>query len=238
MIRNPNETQRVLIIGRTGSGKSQFGMHLLSTRDFHVRPWIIIDCKGGDDIIRAVVTENKTVTEITPYEKPPTKPGLYYMRITPIVDDPAVSDWLMQVWNNGRNGNGTGLFIDEGYQIPKGPGLDIILTQGRALGIPVIILYQRAAWLNKFAIAGADFITVFALVNQRDRINATELLEEIRLPNGKSITPHTRLPKYCSLWYDVGEGETSILRPAPSREYILSVFKKRLTMEKKKGLVV
>lgn len=237
MIGNPNETQRVLIIGRTGSGKSQFGMHLLSSRDFDVRPWVIIDCKGGDDIIRALVRQNKSVTEISPTDKPPTKPGLYYMRTTPILDDIAVQAWLMAVWENGRAGQGTGLFIDEGYQIPKGPGLDIILTQGRALGIPVIILYQRAAWLNRFAIAGADYIVVFALINNADRDNATNLVDAIQYGK-KEITPFTRIPKYWSLYYDVGEGKTTLLTPAPVREEILGAFKSRLTVERKKGLVV
>ena len=54
MLRGPNDTDRTIIVGRTGSGKSQFAVALLSTRNWSedkinptpAIPWFIIDYKG------------------------------------------------------------------------------------------------------------------------------------------------------------------------------------------------
>src|SRR5690606_13839070 len=141
--------------------------------------------------------------------------------------------WLMQIHKQGN----VGLFIDEGYAMPKfgsSPAFTLILTQGRSLRIPVVVLYQRPVWMSRFAIAQADFIRVFKQGDERDTKVTKNFCKPAVLPNGKKLGPDDLdlMPDFFSLWHDVGKGVTSVLRPAPSRQQILSHFKRRLTPHK------
>jgi DNA helicase HerA-like ATPase len=93
MITLPRFDKRTAIIGSTGSGKTQLAVWLLSSRDFHKRPWIIFDFKG-DELIEAIGPR-----EINVYGAPPKKPGLYVVRPIPGRDDKAVEDFLWLVGN-------------------------------------------------------------------------------------------------------------------------------------------
>jgi hypothetical protein len=44
--RFPNDNERVMCLGRTGSGKSQMIAFLMAHSSFDRRPWIVIDYKG------------------------------------------------------------------------------------------------------------------------------------------------------------------------------------------------
>jgi len=223
-IHGPTDQQRTLVLGRTGSGKSQFSIALLSTRNFDEMPWVIIDYKGEDliDDIRRVCKSG--IKTISVHDKPPTKPGLYWMKPTPKVDDAAMEVWLWAVWKN----KSTGLFIDEGFALPQRDAFDAILTQGRSLHIPVICLYQRPAWMSRFAVAQADFFAVFDQNDERDLKTTKAFVKPVITEKGEVITVYSELPKYHCLWYDVGRGYSSILRPAPDRKTILNTFKRRL----------
>lgn len=234
-IRGPKADDRVLIIGRTGSGKSQFGFYTLSTRDFDKRPWVVMDYKG-EDLWLDILADNKgKIKTISPDQNPPDKPGLYYMPLTPHVDDEAVEAWLFKVHAQakkytikGSELNGCGLLVDEGYQLPQKAGFDLILTQGRSLGIPCIYLFQRPAWMSRFAVAQASFIAVFDQNDDRDCYTVSQYIRPVVLQDGREITVYDNLPAYSCLWYDVGKARTSILSPAPSAREIRQAFKVRL----------
>lgn len=227
--RWPEASDRTIVLGRTGSGKSQFSIDLLSSRDFNIRPWYIIDYKGDDLLISIRKLFKKYIKDIYPEDKPPVKPGLYYMKPIPKQDDDHVERWLWDVWRNAsERGKGAGLFIDEGYQLPQKDGFDAILTQGRSLGIPVIALYQRPAWMSRFAVAQASFIAVFDQNDERDCKTVNQFIRPSVLPDGKLVTVYDDLPPYYCLWYDVGRAKTSILSPAASRNEIIAKFRQRL----------
>lgn len=235
MVRGPTAQQRTLILGRTGTGKSQFACALQSTRNYKSMPWTIVDYKGDDlweDILEAC---NGTIHKIGVDEKPPKKPGLYYMRPRPQFDDDAINKYLYKVWENGHHG----LNIDEGYALPQGRKdvFDMILTQGRSLHIPVIVLYQRASWMSRFAVAQSDFRACFALDDIRDAETAGRFIKPAIGDNNELITTATPLPKYHCLWYDVSEGISSVLAPAPPREAIIDTFVSRLKPTQRKALV-
>jgi len=227
-VYGPTDQQRTLILGRTGSGKSQFAIALLSTRNFDEMPWVIIDYKGEDlidDIRKQCKSKIKTISV---YDPPPKKPGLYWMKPSPKLDDEAMETWLMKVWKQGH----VGLFIDEGFALPQRDAFDMILTQGRSLHIPVICLYQRPAWMSRFAVAQADFFAVFDQNDERDLKTTKSFVKPAKMitKEGKEVevTVYSELPKYHSLWYDVGRGFSSVLNPAPDRKTILKQFRDRL----------
>jgi hypothetical protein len=237
-VRVPGNSHRTMILGRTGTGKSQAALDMLSEQDFDTIPWVIIDYKGEDLIadIRAAVKGE--IREISVDKNPPKAPGLYYMTCRPIVDDDAMEAWLRKVHRQGN----CGLFIDEGYAMPKygsGPGFTMILTQGRTLNIPVICLYQRPVWMSRFAIAQADFIRVFKQGDERDEKVTKNFCRPAILPNGSKLGPMELdlLPDYYSLWHDVGRGLTSILKPASDRQTVINNFKDRL-QPKRKGMFI
>ena len=238
MIRAPEDTHRTLILGRTGTGKSQAALDILSRQNWHEMPWVIIDYKG-EDLVADIRKQNKgKVREVKLSEKPPKLPGLYYLHPRPKLDDAAVEDWLFKVHKQGS----LGLFIDEGYAMPNygdSPAFTMILTQGHSLHIPVICLYQRPVWMSRFAVAQADFIRVFKQGDKRDVKIVDQYCGKAVLPDGKLLGPTeiNLLPDYYSLWHDVGRGQTSVLLPAPERRVILQNFKRRLSPPAQRNLV-
>lgn len=246
-VRAPEDTHRTLVLGRTGTGKSQSALDLLSNQNFDEMPWVIIDYKGEDLVADMLLdngwkkvkrkgrqvlvsSHNSPIKELTFDDKLPKKPGLYYLHPRPKLDDAAMEEWLFKVHAKGD----MGLFIDEGYAMPNygdSPAFTMILTQGRSLHIPVICLYQRPVWMSRFAVAQADFIRVFKQGDIRDVKTVNNYCGAAKLPNGEKLGPMqiNSLPNYYSLWHDVGRGDTAVLLPAPDRRAILLNFKRRLT---------
>lgn len=233
-LRGPTEQQRVIILGRTGSGKSQFAISLLATRDWGQggKPWIIIDYKGEDLLLDIMKANPGAIQEIKVTDSPPKRPGLYYMHPTPKVDDNAMEVFLWKVWKNGN----TGLFIDEGYMLPERDAFDALLTQGRTLHIPIICLYQRPAWMSRFAVAQSDFRIVFALDDQRDEKTASQFVKPAITEEG-TFSVYDDLTRYSCLYYDVSQGVSFVLPPAPDRQAIIDAFSKRLAPRRKREFV-
>lgn len=249
MVRGPTDQQRTIILGRTGSGKSQFAIALLSVQNWNEMPWVIIDYKGEDLLndIRKATGGYKfgAIKNIDVDDDPPYEPGLYYMHPRPKVDDAAVDAFLWKCHQQKRGYLGNrhrgeiGLFIDEGYCLPQhhGAAFDIILTQGRTLYIPVIVLYQRPAWMSRFAVAQSDFRACFSLDERRDMKTASEFVKPAKGNNGEVIDVFSQLPPYYCLWYDVSAGSSTVLSPAPDRNSIIRTFKQRLTPRTKRALI-
>ena len=93
-VRLPKYDDRTAVIGSTGSGKTQFAVWLLSTRDFDARPWIIFDFKG-DSLISEI-----GATEISVFGGVPKKPGLYVVRPIPELHDEQVKDFFWKICSN------------------------------------------------------------------------------------------------------------------------------------------
>lgn len=208
-VQLPTPDKRTSVIGSTGSGKTYFAVWLLSTRNYHVRPWVIFDFKG-DELLAQL-----PAIEIDVNAKPPTQPGLYIVRPLP-GDEQAVSLFLQRCWAQEY----IGIYIDEGYMLPK---LDrwfrACLTQGRSKLIEMIILSQRPVWMDKYVFTEANFFAVFKLNSVEDRKHVANFLDGER---------PTVLPQYHCLWYDVNRMQANILKPVPEAEQLISVFERRL----------
>lgn len=224
MLRLPDDTHRVTINGRTGSGKTIFASHLLSTAaNFHEMPWTIIDFKI-DEFLPMIPAKAASV-----FKDPPKKPGLYYMNPAPH-DRGAIHDWLWKVWHRGFHG----LFIDEGYMIPDqlsrvNNPFKTLLAQGRALHIPVWTLSQRPVELNSHVFSEADYYISFHCNDAADRNRIAEFTPSER----PEWDPDRKIPKYHCRWYDVGIDFSCLLRPCPVPDDIMAKFIKRLTPKKK-----
>ena len=208
--RLPNDTQRISIVGRTGSGKTQAAAWHLSKRNFHVMPWTILDFKY-DPLLQEIGAKELPLGEM------PDREGVYITH--PFPDDKeGIDKHLWQIWNKQN----TGVYIDEGYMVGDSPAFRALLTQGRSKGIPMIILSQRPVWLSRFVFSEADFFQVFQLNVLNDR----KMVESFLRQDTNLDKP---LPDYHSYYYDVGKNDLKILKPVPSADQILKTFNDRLT---------
>lgn len=211
--RLPNNKQRIAVIGRTGSGKTQFGAWLLSTAPFDKQPYFIIDYKYDD-----LLNGSDRIPEIGIRDKLPKVPGLYIVHPHPS-DEEGIENFMLRLWEQER----AGIYVDEGYMLPKGSSsFQALLTQGRSKRIPAIVLSQRPTWISRFVFSEADYYAIFQLNDKRDRDTIQSFTPKERL------NVSDRLPDYHSYWYDVGRDNVFQLKPVPQAAEILERIESRL----------
>jgi hypothetical protein len=207
----PNDQQRITVIGKTGSGKTQGGAWLLSERNYDRMPWLVFNWKH-DELLDSIPGSKQMSLD----DRVPKHPGVYVLHPNP-ADTADVEELMMRVWAHER----VGLFIDEGYMIPRmSPAFQAILTQGRSKRLPVIMLTQRPAWVSRFAFSEADYIQLYQLTDRRD---AKVVKEFMPLPIEQSLPG-----PYWSWYWDNTRNFKAVLQPVPSRDNILETFYRRL----------
>lgn len=215
-MRLPSSQQRIAIVGRTGSGKTVAGLWHLSNANYLSQPWVVIDYKG-DEHINAI--ENAQYIGL---KDTPKKPGIYIVQPEP--DDEEIFPFLTNIWRRGN----TGVYIDEGYMVSENKQAEkrfrTLLTQGRSLHIPMIVLSQRPSWISRFVWTEADFYQIFHLNDDADVARVQSFL-----PKGA----YKRLPDFHSVYYDVNKDALDYLSPVPSPDDILDSFAERLKPVKK-----
>lgn len=207
--RLPDRTQRVSIMGRTGSGKTQFAAWMLSLAPFNRQPYVIIDYKFDE-----LLNDIPRIEELGVSSRIPKQPGLYIVHPLPS-EESQVEDLLWRIWQHER----TGVYIDEAHMLPNDGAFQSLLTQGRSKRIPMIVLTQRPAWVNRFVFSEADFYTVFHLNDRRDRKKVEEFVPK---------SQDEPLALYHATWYDVGQNALFLLKPVPKKDYILERFNDRM----------
>ncbi len=209
-MRYPGDSERVTIIGKTGSGKTQAAGWLLSHRSYDTRPWIIFDFKYDQ-----LLNDIRGTKEIDVNAKIPTEPGLYIVHPRPGQEE-EVEAMFWRIWER----EGVGVYIDEGYMIPsRSSAFQAILTQGRSKEIPVMMLTQRPVYVSRFCLSEAEYIMLFSLTDERD------------LKTVKQFMPmpiHKPLPEYHAYWWDNVQNLKAVLKPVPDRNTILQTFRDRL----------
>src|ERR1700748_218056 len=116
----PGTDKRIAVVGRTGSGKTQFGAWILSNAAFDTMPYIMVDYKRD-----ALLNEIPYVNEIG-YKDKIGKSGLYVLHPNPHEDE-EMEEFLWKIWAKEN----TGIYMDEGYMIPNKGAFSALLTQGR-----------------------------------------------------------------------------------------------------------
>lgn len=211
----PRPNDRTTVLGRTGSGKTQFATWLLSQSDFHQKPWIIVDYKG-DELLNAV----DRIKEINLTDKIPEAPGIYIVHPDP-EDDDEIEKFLRNIWR----AENTGVYFDELYMIPDRGAFRALLTQGRSKNIPVISLSQRPAWVSKFAFTEAEHISIFHLQHKDDRVRVSQFV-----PDDKGLDLKKRLPDFHSRWYSLRADHIYHFAPVPDAQTIVDTIDGRLKM--------
>lgn len=195
--RFPDNSQRVSIMGATGSGKTVLGAWLLSEADFERSPWVILDFKGDDLLSGIDRVKQIGINEV------PKFPGVYRIQPHPS-DEDGIDRFFWNVWRR----EGIGVYTDEGYMVPKtSKGFQACLTQGRAKRIPLITLSQRPVEISRFVFSEASMVAAFFLNDVRDQKTVQQFMPPGVLKD--------RLPDYHSRWYDVGQDQLYTLLPAP-----------------------
>ena len=214
-MRFPGATDRIVIVGRTGSGKTVGGLFYLSLADFHVRPWVILDYKGDENIA-------ELNTQSIGYDTVPESPGLYLIRVLP-GDKKELSEWFRKVWEK----EGIGIFVDEGYMIdPRDQWFQACLTQGRSKEIPMIVLSQRPAWMSRFVWTEASFFQVYDLTDDDDIGRLREFIKARKVDTDLDI--RRPLPDYHSYYYDVSKRKLLALSPVPDVEETIDKINARI----------
>lgn len=208
----PDNTKRVAVIGRTGTGKTRGGIYLLGVlknSTWANMPITIYNPK------RARFVNKLGAKEVDVNKKPPTKPGLYVISPMPGDDDAAVLQYLKRVYLDGNHG----MYFDEVLDLgTRNMGYRRLLTQGRELKIPMIYCMQRPAWVDIYSLSEGDYFMIFDLRNQDDVMKVRKF--------APGYNPD-QLDRYYSYWYDVGSDQGAIMRPVPSEAETLRLYDPR-----------
>lgn len=206
--RLPGPTDRLAVIGRTGSGKTHFSVWSLSHANWVERPWLIFDYKHDGLIKKIPRLEHLKITD-----KVPKEAGLYAVHPLPL-DTDATEAMLWRIWAKGN----TGVYIDEAHILPDKGGLQAILTQGRSKNIPAIVVTQRPSWVSRFVFSEADYYSVFHLNDTRDRKTVGSFVP---------VDMDRPLDSRNSWWHDVATNRSYRMLPVPAAPTILNTFDER-----------
>lgn len=212
----PRDDEHTTIVGRNGTGKTQFGAWLLSKQNLRGKPWVILDYKG-EELLNSIPR-----IRAIDFKETPRQPGLYILKSRPDLEDDTEA-WLWKIWEKEN----TGVFIDEGYMLPeirKG-AFSALLTQGRSKRTPVITLSQRPVRVDRAALSEASHLIAFDLNDRRDH----KSLEEV-VPTGFMKDP---VPRFHARWYSVKKDKTWIVKPVPDAEEIIDDINEQLEPLKK-----
>lgn len=208
--------ERAVIIGSTGSGKTQ--MLLAQLKAFPHAPIYIMDTKG-DSAIAMFMDEQTALKNVEVITSPgqiakftKRKGGPEYAHILPPPDElaePEILDgYLAAIYDAGRP---CLVCIDEAYQVHNGhragPGLIGLLTRGRSKGISLICCTQRPAWLSRFVFTESQHFFVYRLQDLRDYKTLREM--GVPYPQKKEIA------KFCFFCYTAGEQDGKFYAPIP-----------------------
>jgi hypothetical protein len=217
-VRLPDDSERALIAGHTGSGKTHEALHHLSQRSFDAMPWIILDFKGDDLVAAAPITAPASLDDM-----PPAEPGLYVVKCDHADGEPGgrVQRYIESCLDRGH----VGLMVDEGLRLGQhNDGLRALLTQGRSKHCPLIFLTQRPLFVDTFALSESEYLQVFNLPHPDDRKRMQEFIPRDRLDFARLRAAGA----HCSFWYDVRADDLLILAPAPALPVILNRIFTRL----------
>ena len=201
--RLPGASDRTVVIGANGTGKTVFGAWLLSKQRFDKRPWVCMDFKNEelwDSVGDPPMKELKL-------GKLPGKKGLYRLRVHPGQED-ELEAWLWKVWT----AENIGLFCDEVSLVPQKNAFKAILRQGRSKLIPVIACTQRPVDVDREVFTESQFVSVFRLDDARDYKVVQMFTRDAPI--------HIPLKEHWSYWYDKRNFSCIPLKPVPSPDTI------------------
>lgn len=216
-VRLPNNSNRLTVVGPTGSGKTQAALWHLSQRNLNSFPWVVFDFKF-DEHINNIESAHHVDVGFTPNKK---HTGIFVVHPVPDKDDEAVEEMMWKLWQREN----VGIWIDESYMIAdNNKAIKAILTQGRSKHVPVIALTQRPVDVSRFFFSEASFIQVFSVTDKRDAKT---------INNFAPIPFYTPLPAYHSFYFDVDRRKLHLFSPVPQESNILETIESKLQKVRK-----
>lgn len=209
-IRLPGPSDRITLIGHTGSGKSQAALWHLSNANFDVQPWIIVDPKEEEKI------NSIEGAEYIDFGTIPKHPGIYILPTTRY-DINSLDEYLARCLERKK----IGVYIDEASECGFGPGFETFLTRGRSRKCPAIVLCQRPVNVSRYSFSEAQFFQCFPLTDNRDY---KTLRGFAKVPDMEDYP----LPEFSSYYYDVRWKRTYRFDPVPQIDVILERIESRL----------
>jgi hypothetical protein len=220
----PDDTQRLVIVGTTGSGKTHAALWHLARRNYDLKPWVVYDWKR-DDFINSI----EGTFDLSPNSPAPEYPGLYIVRPTPEDDDEAIRLQMIDIWRR----EDIGVFVDEGYMISaKNDGFRKLLTQGRSKHIPMIVCTQRPVWMDKFVFTESEFKQIFRLQSEEDIKKMKEYVPQI-LAIAEVYPLSGKARRHWSYYYNGPDDEIRPMQPVPDQAAIRSMFHAKLARLRK-----
>ena len=216
-IRLPGPSDRITVIGHTGSGKSQAALWHLSNANFDQMPWVIIDPKEEEKI------NSIEGAEYIDDWKVPKYPGIYILQPT-AYDTEKLDDYFATLLNNRR----VGVYLDEASECGFGPGFTTFLTRGRSRHCPAISLQQRPVDVSRYTRSEAQFFQCFPLTDNAD---FKTLKGFAKIPDFET----NPLPEFYSYYYDVRWKRCYRMMPVPRIEYILGSIDEKLNSRQKRA---
>lgn len=214
-LRLPDMSNRTVVIGRTGSGKTVASLWLLSTQAVDVMPWVIIDYKGDEEINAIPKAQH------IGYEAVPTKPGIYILHPRPGETNNELTEWLWKVYQQEN----IGLFFDEVFMLGQdNDAFNTIMMQGRSKHLPVISCTQQPVNISTYCFSEANFYMVFDLTIKRHR---NKVASEI------PINPEFELPDHHFFYYDVGRKKLVTMLPVPEASKSLEILDQKLPITRR-----
>jgi hypothetical protein len=213
----PGRNDRITILGRTGTGKTVGAIWHLSKKDLRTERWLLVDYKGDDHV---ALLEDAGAPVISAADKLPKKPGLYIVR--PEIGDAKIADF----WRAVHRERNTGVFVDEGYMVKDDEAYDALLTQGRSLCIPMIVLSQRPRWVTRFVFSEATFFQVYALNDDDDWRRVAGFVplpsaweaSRLQAREAGNLAQALNPPPYYSYYYDTNAQSLVRFSPVPPVE--------------------
>ena len=213
-IRFPDETQHMALAGRTGSGKTVAALEMLSLRDMHSMPWVVIDHKR-DENIKELPADTLNVNSMIL----PTR-GLHViyadMNASSRQD---IEHFLERAFKRGK----VGVYVDEGHLLGHSDAIRNILVAGRSKKVPLMWTSQRAHWIDPFIWSQSSFYRVFQL----------QTVHDIKRFNENFPIKWKPPEEYHSYYYDVSKGAVAYLKPANPIEVTLNRLDGALKVQRK-----
>lgn len=212
----PTSSQRITLVGRTGTGKTVGGLWHLSNQNLE-KPWVIFNFKN-DEHIDSIENAQHIGFDYVPGKK---DKGIFVLHPLPFEcegQNCPLEKYIWQLWAR----EDVGIFCDETFMVGiNNKAFNACLTQGRSKRIPMILCTQRPVRITLFAFSEASFIQVFDLNDVRD-IDTVEGFVPIDWDTEKPLGPHQ------SWYYEIDRNLLFRFNPTPNMDAIRKVFAEKL----------
>jgi hypothetical protein len=221
--------QRGLLLGKTGSGKTQDAIYQLKNPP--VFPVIIFDTKI-EDAFFSVPEDDDTMEVVNSYSdfvklsKKPKNEIPDYILVRPevyeVVDVDELDKYSQLVFHKFGK---CFVYYDEMYNWHNngkcGAGVLSLLTRGRSKGKTTLMASQRPSWLSRFCFTECEKFYIHRLTDERDK----KTLDSIITDYSKTKNP---LPFHFH-HFEIGKHDEPILyKPVPETKIVESkIFSKK-----------